>query len=277
MEVEQTRGDDAARQLAGRHIVVTRPPAQVEELACRLEALGARVTPLSAIAIQPIEDSTRLDEAIRELGTYDWLVLTSANGVRAVAERLRALGIGWESRRRARIAVIGPATAAELAALGVSADIMPEQFIAEAIVEVLGNVAGQRILLLRADIARADLADELRVRGADVDEVPAYRTVPIALDEHALQALLEGDRPDAITFTSSSTVRGLAQGLLEHGRPVHNALQGIALAAIGPITAGTLREYGLEPAIIATEYTSAGLAGALVAYFQPAAAPREGA
>jgi uroporphyrinogen-III synthase len=277
MEVDQIRGDDAAKPLAGRHIVITRPPAQTEELACRLEALGARVTPLPAIAIQPVEDSTRLDQATRELGGYDWIVLTSANGVRAVAERLGALGLGWESRRRARIAVIGPATAAALAALGVSADAMPAQFIAEAIVEVLGNVAGQRILLLRADIARADLADELRVRGADVDEVSAYRTVPIALDERVLQALLEGDRPDAITFTSSSTVRGLAQSLLEHGHAVHDALQGIALAAIGPITAGTLREYGLEPAVIASEYTSAGLAGALVAYFQPAATLRQGA
>jgi uroporphyrinogen-III synthase len=277
MEVDQTRGEDAAKPLAGRHIVITRPPAQAEELACRLEALGARVTPLPAIAIRPLEDSTRLDQAIRELGSYDWIVLTSANGVRAVAERLGALGLGWESRRRARMAVIGPATAGTLAALGVSADAMPAQFIAEAIVEVLGNVAGQRILLLRADIARADLADELRVRGADVDEVPAYRTVSIAPDERALKALLEGDRPDAITFTSSSTVRGLAQSLLGPGRPEHDALQGIALAAIGPITAGTLREYGLEPAIIATEYTSAGLSGALVAYFQPAATPREGA
>jgi uroporphyrinogen-III synthase len=277
MDEAKACGDDAAKPLAGRHIAITRPPAQAEELARRLEALGARVTPLPAISIEPIEDTTRLDEAIRELSAYDWIVLTSANGVRAVAERLRALGIGWDSRRRARIAVIGPATAAALAAQDVSSDAMPTRFIAEAIVDVLGNVAGQRILLLRADIARTHLADELRVRGADVDEVPAYRTVPLAVDEWALQALLEDDRPDAITFTSSSTVRGLAQGLLDQGRAVHDALKGIALAAIGPITAETLREYGLEPAIIATEYTSAGLAGALVTYFQLAATPREGA
>ena len=277
MDEAEACGAVAAKPLAGRYIAITRPPAQAEELSRRLEALGARVTPLPAISIEPIEDTTRLDEAVRELGTYDWIVLTSANGVHAVAERLHTLRLGWDSRRRARIAVIGPATAAALAAQDVSPDAMPSQFIAEAIVEMLGNVAGQRILLLRADIARADLADELRVRGADVDEVPAYRTVPLALDERALQALLEGDRPDAITFTSSSTVHGLTQSLVSHGCTVNDALKGIVLAAIGPITAATLREYGLEPAIVAAEYTSAGLAGALVTYFQPAATPREGA
>jgi uroporphyrinogen-III synthase len=270
-------GGAAQQPLAGRHIAITRPQGQADALAQRLEALGARVMALPSIAIAPLENTAELDAALVELGGYDWLVLTSANGVRAVNERLTALGLDWRARHLARIAVIGPATAAVLRERGVEADVMPDEYIAEGIVEVLGNIAGQRILLLRADIAREDLADELRLRGADVDEVAAYRTLPLALDDAALSAVLGIDRPDAITFTSSSTVRGLAQSLREHGYDAHEALRGIALAAIGPITAATLREHGLVPSVVATEYTAEGLAHALVAYYELAAAPSEGA
>jgi uroporphyrinogen-III synthase len=273
-----TRYGGAAQQpLAGRHVAITRPQGQADALAQRLEALGARVTALPTIAIAPLEDTAALDAALVELGGYDWLVLTSANGARAVDERLTALGLDWHVRRLARIAVIGPATAAALRLYGVEADVMPDEYVAEGIVEVLGNIAGQRILLLRADIARADLADELRLRGADVDEVAAYRTLPLALDDAAVHALLSVDRPDALTFTSSSTVRGLAQGLWDRGYEPHKALRGIVLAAIGQITAATLREHGLEPSVVATEYTAEGLSHALAAYYELAAAPKEGA
>jgi uroporphyrinogen-III synthase len=267
---QRATGLTQAQPLAGRHVVITRPRGQADDLARRLKALGARVTALPAIAIEPVADAEALDVAVRDLGAYDWIVLTSANGVRALAERLKALGLSWATRRRARIAVIGPATADVLREHGVLPDVMPQNYIAEAIVEELGNVAGQRILLLRADIARRDLADELCLRGADVDEVAAYRSVPLIMDEGALRTLLGPERPDAITFTSSSTVRGLMQSLREQGYDTRNALQGIALAAIGPITAATLQEYGLEPAIVAAKYTTVGLADGLAAHFQPA-------
>lgn len=266
---------DEARPLAGRHIAITRPPSQAGPLAEQLEALGARVTSLPAIRIEPSEDTSVLDEAIRELETYDWLIFTSVNGVAAFTERLTAGGRAWDARGLARIAAIGPATAEALAEQGVQADLIPQEFVAEALADALGNVAGQRILLPRADIARETLARELLVRGAEVTEVAAYRTVVEPIAPELLRAVLEDDRVDAITFTSSSTVRGLAQSLtamLAEGDPEGNAdlagaLAGIALAAIGPVTAATLQDYELEASVVAEEYTVPGLVHALVTYF----------
>ncbi len=263
--------------LAGRHIVITRPPEQAEDFARALEAAGARVTTLSTIAIEPVADTTHIDAAIATLATYDWVVLTSVNGVRVLASRLMALHRNWNARGRARVAAIGPATAQALSARGVEPDLVPSEYIAEGILEGLGNVAGQRVLLLRADIARRTLADELRLRGAEVDEISAYRTVVQPAEPDTLRRILEDDRPDAITFTSSSTVRGLVEGLQALRRDPPVALNGVALAAIGPITAGTLHEYGLAPAIVAGEYTTEGLLHALVAHFSALASSREGA
>lgn len=265
------------RTLAGRHIVITRPAESAPEFAEQLAAAGARVTALPAIAIAPLEDTTALDAALDDLAGYDWIVLTSANGVRAVVERLAAIGHSWVERGRARIAVIGPATARALAEQGISADTMPDEYVAEAIVETLGNVAGQRVLLLRADIARRALAEELRVRGADVDEVAAYRTVVQPVPEEIVRAVFDGGPVDAITFTSASTVHGLMRGLAGAGRDPAEALHGIALAAIGPITADTLREYDLEPAVVAAEYTTQGIMRALEAYFSSGRVAGEGA
>jgi uroporphyrinogen-III synthase len=276
----------ASEPLAGRHIAITRPPSQAGPLAEQLVALGARVTSLPAIRIEPSEDTTVLDDAVRELATYDWLIFTSVNGVAAFAERLMAGGRTWDDRGRARIAAIGPATAEALAAQGVQADLVPQEFVAEALADALGNVAGQRILLPRADIARETLARELLVRGADVTEVAAYHTVVEPIAPELLRTVLEDDRVDAITFTSSSTVRGLAQSLTAllagdnfgGNADLGVALAGIALVAIGPVTASTLRDYDLEPAIVGEEYTIPGLVRALATYFGalPSARPREG-
>lgn len=232
-----------------------------------LEAAGARVTALPTIGIEPLEDPQRLDAALAQLDTYDWVVLTSVNGVRALADRLASSGRDWSARGRARIAVIGPATASALEAFGVSPDAMPQEYVAEALPEVLGNVAGQHILLARADIARRTLADELRVRGADVDEVAAYRTVVRQVDVDTLCSLLDSGSVDAITFTSASTVRGFLEGMERAGRPPREQLRGVALAAIGPVTARALRENGLEPAVLAAEHTMAGLVEALAEHF----------
>ena len=265
-------GDVTTTQpLAGRHIAITRPVEQAGEFAALLEAAGARVSALPAISIAPAADPAALDAALRELPSYDWIVLTSANGVRAIADRLAALGIRWEDHGLARVAVIGPATAEALAAQGVTADLVPAEYVAEAILDGMGNVAGQRVLLARADIARAALAEGLRLRGAEVVEVAAYRTVPVAVETEALRRLLTDDRPDAVTFTSSSTVEGFFAGLAAAGLEPSAALAGIALSCIGPITAATLLEHGLEPAVVAAEYTTPGLRDALIAYFQSVA------
>lgn len=263
-----TAAKNDERALAGRHVVITRPPEQAPQLAQALEAAGARVTVLPAISIEPVEDPSRLDAALAELDTYDWVVLTSVNGVRALADRLATTGREWSARGRARFAVIGPATARALEAQGIQPDVMPEEFVAEGILDALGNVAGQHILLPRADIARKTLAEELRLRGADVDEVAAYRTVARPVDAEALRTLLDEEgNVDAITFTSSSTVRGFLDALGQLHRPAEECFRGIALAAIGPITASTLREHGLKPAVVAGEYTMPGLVSALAGYF----------
>jgi uroporphyrinogen-III synthase len=147
---------------------------------------------------------------------------------------------------------------------------MPEEYVAEAIASALGAVAGRRVLLLRADIARRSLAEELRAKGADVREVAAYRTVVRPPEPEALRRILEDrDAPmDVITCTSSSTVQGLVRGLEVAGLEPREALRGVALAAIGPVTARTLGEYGLEPAVVAADYTMAGLAQALIGHYR---------
>jgi uroporphyrinogen-III synthase len=260
--------------LAGLHVAITRPPEQARDLAEALEALGARVTRLATIAIAPLPDTTALDAAVAELATYDWIILTSVNGVAALAERLSSLGLDWSARGHARFAVIGPATAGALQAHGVAPDLMPDEYVAEAIAARLGGVVGLRILLLRADIARRTLADDLRRAGADVTELAAYRTVVQPPDSTALRALIETDHPDVITFTSSSTVLGLLAGLAALNRDAVSALSGITLAAIGPITADTLREHGLTPDIVAEDYTIPGLVRALVGYRASPPSPR---
>jgi uroporphyrinogen III methyltransferase / synthase len=260
--VEQDR-----QPLTGRRIAITRPEEQARKLAEELQTLGAHVIALPAIAIAPMDDPSRLDAAIRELATYDWLVFTSANGVLAFANRLTELGRSWGDRGRARVAAIGPATAGALEALGVSPDVVPAEYVAEALGEALGNVAGQRVLLPRADIAREALAQELVVRGAEVTQVAAYRTIPQRITPEMLERVTGHEPVDAITFTSSSTVRALAGSLRAAGREPAETLRGVALAAIGPITAGTLRDEGLVPTLEAREYTVPGLVRALVDYF----------
>lgn len=275
---ERPTGD--ALPLAGRRIAITRPREQADALAQRLEALGARVTLLAAIRIAPIEDHAPLDAAIARLGSYDWLVFTSVNGVAAFTERLAATGHTWDERGLAQVAAIGPATAAALERADVPVALMPDEYVAEGILDGLGMVAGQRLLLARADIARRTLAEGLRLRGAEVDEVAAYRTIPQPVAPELIERIVGdegGERVDAITFTSSSTALGLLQGLAATGRDPAEALRGVALAAIGPITAATLREHGLEPAVVAREYTIPGLTTALVAYFSGQSAPDDAA
>lgn len=265
------------RPLMGRRIVITRAPEQAQGLIERLEAAGAEVVVLSAISIEPAQDSGPLDAALRELETYDWVLFTSVNGVRAFAQRLWEIGRDWRALHRARVGAIGPATARELESWRVRADFVPHEYVAEAMLAEIGNVAGQRVLLPRTDIARATLAAELRVRGAEVNEVVAYRTVVRPPEPEALRRALIEQRPDAITFTSSSTVRGFVASIAASGLGAPaEALRGVAVACIGPVTAATAREQGLVPAVTAEEYTMDGLTDALVRYFGQALQQAEG-
>jgi uroporphyrinogen-III synthase len=235
--------------LKGRRVVVTRPESQAEELCSRLRALGAEPIEFPAIAIVPPEEAGGLERAIARLDGYDWVIFTSANGVEQFWARLAGKDF------RGRVAAIGPATAEALRQRGIPVHLVPAEYRAEAILDEIGEVAGQRILLPRADIARPALADGLRAMGAQVDEVAAYRTVPGRPAPAAFDALRAG--VDVVIFTSSSTVRNfvaLTAGL-DYGDP--------AIACIGPVTAATARELGLRVDAVAREYTIDGLLDSL--------------
>ena len=243
--------------LFGQRIVVTRDSRQATDLAEPLEALGAEALLLPVIEIQPAADPLPLDRAIAQLETYDWLIFTSANGVRYFTDRLD------RSRRdlralRAKICGIGPATSAAIEALHLKVDRMPEEYVAESLLESLSgeDLAGKRVLLPRAAVARDIVPAELRNRGATVDVVEAYRTtLPEGLFDDAREILAR--KPHWITFTSSSTVQNF---IAAAGR---EALEQVKIASIGPITSATLREHGTEPDAEAAPHTVAGLVDAL--------------
>lgn len=249
--------------LHGQRIVVTRPKRQADDLVERIRALGGEPIPVPAITIAPPADWAPLDGALHALGSYDWIIFTSANGVKTAAERMAALGLAVPAAAACRVAAIGPATARALAEWWRPPDVVPPAFLSDAIADVLGEVAGLRILLPRADIARRDLPIELRKRGAHVDEVTAYRIECGAVGED-LQALLsaQAEPPDAITLTSPSAVRGIVQILQSVGR--EDWLRSSRLVCIGPITAKAVRELGLTVHRVATDYTAEGLLDALL-------------
>lgn len=252
------------RPLFGRRVLVTRAREQASDVSRKLADLGAEVLEFPTIATLPPPNPAALDEAAQRLGMYDWVVFTSANGVRHLMGRLRALGRDARAFGSARVCCVGPGTARELAAWGIQADEVPSQFLTEAIVRLFAtkHVAGRHFLLPRADIAPERLAQGLRGLGATVDEVVAYRTT-LARDANASarQRLLAGE-VDVVTFTSASTVRNLLAMLEGHDwRP---ALQHTSNVCIGPVTAETARELGLPVAAVAQEHTIDGLIAAVV-------------
>ena len=239
--------------LFGQRIVVTRDRRQAAELAEPLEELGAEVLLLPVIEIQPPADPGPLDRAIACLDSYDWLIFTSANGVRAFVDRLTDIRM-----LRAKVCAIGPATAAAVEALHIKVDRMPKEYVAESLLEALAadDLAGKRVLLPRAAVARDLVPVELTRRGAIVDVVEAYRTV-VPEDAAARAREVLARKPHWITFTSSSTVRNF---VAVAGR---DALQGVKIASIGPITSATARELGLTVDVEADPHTVAGLVEAI--------------
>ena len=240
-----------SRPLAGLSVAVTRARAQSSVLAGRLLDLGADVVQAPAIRIVP------LDGPALSVAGYDLVCVTSPNGSRLLFERLAAGGLDARALAGARVAAIGPGTAAALRAHGVIADVVPERFVAEGLVEALEGVSVKRALVARAAEARDVLPDALRERGAEVDVVALYETVAEPLDQAALEAVAGADY---VTFTSSSTVRFLFSSAGDLG----SRLRG-RLVSIGPVTSETLREHGLEPDVEATRHDIDGLVEALVA------------
>jgi uroporphyrinogen III methyltransferase / synthase len=262
-----------ARPLAGRRVVVTRPRAQAESLALTLEDLGADVVPFPTIAIADAPDAAALDRAVGAAGGYDWIVFTSANGVRVFFARLAALGRDVRELARARLAAIGPETAAELERRLLRPAVVPADYRAEGLLDALAgeDMRGARVLLPRAEGARAILPERLRARGAAVDEVIAYRAVtPPDADVAGLRAALAADTIDAVTFTSSSTVRNFAALVGPDALAALASRRQPRVACIGPVTADTAREIGLRVDVVPEAYTTAALARALAEHFAKA-------
>ena len=246
--------------LSGQRILITRPREQSAAFARGLEALGARTVAFPTVEILPLRDGAVLDEAIRGLAAQDWLVFTSANGVRHFLERCEALGC-MDSLDRLDIAAIGPQTARLLEDRGLSVSLVPEEYRAEGILAALDpdRVRGRRFLLARVAGARDVLPETLRRWGAAVTVVEAYRTEPVRDGAQRLARILE--QVDWVTFTSPSTVNAFMD-LLEAADAGPTG-PGIRVACIGPITADAARKRGLGVDVAAREYTVAGLIQAL--------------
>lgn len=252
------------RPLHGRTVAVTRMREQAHALGSPLLAAGAEVLAAPTIALAPMEDCTAVDQALRSLDAYDWLVLTSANGVDAMFDRIEALGGDSRWLAGVRIGAIGTATAERLRVRGIRPDLVPSEAVGEAMSEALieQGVDGKSVLLLRADIARGDLPAALEGVGATCDDLPIYRTVCPAELPGAFLDRLDRDEVDWITLTSPSCFRNLL-GLLGPDRI--ERLRGIKLASIGPVTTQAVREGGFREAVEADPHDVPGLVAAIVA------------
>ena len=245
------------RPLHGRRVVVTRARAQASGLAATLRELGAEVVELPAIRIEPRIDTDEVKKAAAAIGVYELVCLTSPNGVRLLFEAIVAAGLDARALAGATVAAIGPGTARALAERGVLADVVPERFVAEALVEALADVdvKGARVLVARAAEARDVLPDALRERGAEVDVVALYETVREDPDEEAIAA---AQAADYVTFTSSSTVTNLTAAL---GDRFPTAAR---IVSIGPVTSDAARAAGLGVDVEAERHDVEGLVAALL-------------
>jgi uroporphyrinogen III methyltransferase/synthase len=246
------------RPLHGRRVVVTRARAQASGFARTLRELGADVVELPAIRIEPRIESQEVREAVGRLGDYSLVCLTSPNGVHLLFEAMQETGQDARALAGATVAAIGPGTARALAERGIVADVVPERFVAEALVEALADieVEGKRILVARAAEARDVLPDALRDRGAEVDVVALYETVRESPEETEIE---RAQNADYVTFTSSSTVTNLLEALGDRFP------KSARIVSIGPVTSETVRTAGLEIAVEAEQHDIDGLLDALFA------------
>lgn len=253
--------------LQGRRIVVTRAREQAGELVRALENCGAVPVLAPVIRIQPLENLGALRAALTGLSAYRWVVFTSQNAAHIVFDRLVAWGLTPRVFATTSVAAIGNATADVLTLRGVVPALVPEEFVAEALAEALirqssGSLAGARVLVPTAEDAREVLAASLRDHGAEVETIAVYRTVPVHSDLSGLAREIETGRIDAVTFTSSSTVRSFVHLV---GRAATS--DRFVAATIGPVTAGTARELGLRHVIEAEPHTVQGLLESLARRF----------
>jgi uroporphyrinogen-III synthase len=249
--------------LAGRTILVTRARRQAGQLSEELRARGANVLEIPAIAIVPPESYAALDAALRNLSQYQWLIVTSTNGAQALGERIAAHAIDAAKEIHWQVAAVGASTAQAMREIGLTVSITPREYVAESLVDALGEqIRGKRVLLVRAAVARDLIPHALRQRGAKVDVADAYRTIIPPGSVTAIRTIFGpgGSVPDAATFTSSSTVTNFLALLREAGVAPPATMKAVS---IGPITSATLREHSWEPAAEADPHDLAGLVAAV--------------
>jgi uroporphyrinogen III methyltransferase/synthase len=268
MEHSKRASSDPEKPLAGIRIVVTRAGAQASGLVRQIESAGGEVVEFPTIEIQPPDDFEAFDAAIDKIEQYDWLIFTSVNSVAPFLARLRNAGKSAGALASLQVGAIGPETAKRLGSAGITTTLVPERYQAEGILDSVRPelMKGKRVLIPRAAEAREVLPETLRAWGAGVDVVVAYRTTLPKVDLTPLVELLRRGQIDVITFTSASTVRNFVR--LFGGKNLAEIAAGTAIACIGPITARTVEEAGARPAIVAKEFTTAGLTRAIVTYFQ---------
>lgn len=264
--MNMTENSELSEPLRGWRILVSRAREQAGQLSVHLRALGAEVFEIPFIEIRPPRSFKALDESLKLASEYQWLILTSVNGVRAFFNRMAQLNIQKQVLAHLKIVAIGPATRLAIEREGFEVALTPREYVAESIVESLSDkVRGERVLLCRAKVARDVIPCELRRLGAFLDVAEAYETVTPQASRCDLRAALRDPqrRPHIITFTSSSTVKsyvallGIRSG---HSRLV----EGVLNASIGPVTSETLRQFELSVDVQATEYTIPGLIKAIV-------------
>jgi len=265
MKKQANRGGARAHPLGGVRVLIGRARHQAGALSEELRKLGAAVLEIPFIEIREPDSFKPLDSALKNLPQYQWLILTSVNGVEAMWKRMTKLELTKTSLGHLRIAAIGPATKKAIEQREIKVNVVPKEYVAESVVRSLkGKVKGKRVLLVRAKVARDVIPNELRKAGAQVDVVEAYETVVPESSRTRLQKALENPkrRPHVVTFTSSSTAKNFAD-LLGARRNVAPDLAGIQMASIGPVTSSTLRELGLRVDIAAREFTIPGLVDAI--------------
>jgi uroporphyrinogen III methyltransferase/synthase len=246
--------------LFGKRIVITRARHQAAEFGDLLERQGAEVVNYPTIEVLAAEEPESVVDAFDAAATYDWLVLTSVNGVRRFFDGFLSQGNDVRQLAGVKVAAIGPATAAAIEAYGIRVSTTPAEYRAESLLEALGDVGGARIMIARAEVAREVLPESLRERGAIVDVVTTYRSV-VPHDAVGVETL--GDI-DLVTFTSSATVRNFVA--MDPGN-AQELLRKTEVASIGPVTSSTLREFGVEPVVEPPEYTIVALADSICGYF----------
>jgi uroporphyrinogen III methyltransferase/synthase len=257
-----------ALPLFGKRILVTRSREQASELSEQLRELGAIPIEFPTIGILPPESWVDVDHCLNRVVLYDWIIFTSANGVRFFLKRLLALGRDVRDLKGPKVCAIGPKTAESLEALKIRVDLIPKEYRAEAIFEGLkkDNLRGKKILIPRARVARDVLPEELRKAGAGVDVVEVYQTVLPKENIDEIRDLLKKRVIGAVTFTSSSTVSNFVEML--GPKEAMELIAGTVVASIGPLTAEKARTLGIETTVMPKEYTIPALVRALAEYFQ---------